>query len=88
MLACTACVLLLISALGSSVAPGSTEIIKYGDDPESARNHSGTHWTYGEQVAVTSGAADSVTAQLAVQHAVAHTMSMCVCSGRPVRVRV
>ncbi|WIA20305.1 hypothetical protein OEZ85_006137 [Tetradesmus obliquus] len=41
--------LLLVLSLAASlpVLQGSSEVFKYGDDPEFAGNDTGTHWTYG-----------------------------------------
>lgn len=43
--------LLLVLSLAASlpVLQGSSEVFKYGDDPEFAGNDTGTHWTYGKQ---------------------------------------
>jgi hypothetical protein len=46
-----AALLLLVLTLSASLpALGlSSEVFKYGDEPEHAGNSTGTHWTYGEQ---------------------------------------
>jgi hypothetical protein len=43
--------LLLLLSLSANlpVLRGSSEVFKYGDEPEHAGNETGTHWTYGEQ---------------------------------------